>query len=217
MKLIFTFLLMCLVYTSAFARNIQDIKAQIFKTAQSFMGQTDVDGSKKKQIEKLVKELLENVPPLTMEQKAINALGVWNQVWGPYAFDDSSRLPRGIDPAQIYQYISADGFYYNFGEYNLGLNLKFFVKGKYQILENKIAVEFTRHGLVPQKQVDYATLGDDIESQSVKVIPFPSQLPPVGIKGALVEVYADEDLRINYGAQGDDLSDMAIFVMRRVR
>lgn len=199
-------------------RPMNEIKQDIFTMAESFKGQTDPDGSKKKALEVLIKELMQQVPARTMQERAVNALGVWNQVWGPYAFDGSDNIPPGQDPAKIYQYISDQGFYYNFGEFNLlGLNIKFYVKGEYEITDDRINVEFTNQGIVREREVNYATLGDEIEADTVRRTQIPGNIPPVGVKGGLVEVYADDELRINYGVVGSDLSDPALFIMRRVR
>ena len=198
--------------------TISSLKAEIFKLAESFVGQTDPDGSKQKKLEVLVNKLRELIPEQTMQERAMDSVGVWNQVWGPYAFDGSDTVPPGQDPRGIYQYISPDGFYYNFGEYNfLGLNIKFFVRGDYRILDDRIRVEFTDHGLVKEKEVNYLTLGEELESGTARRYDFPRSLPPVGVEGALVEVYADDEIRINYGVQGQDLSDKTIFIMRKVQ
>lgn len=217
--MILTFFLSSFFSTSIFAREIKEIKIEILELAESFKGQMDIDGSKQAAIEELVEELLREVPSLSMAQKAERAFGVWNQVWGPYAFDDSDRMPPGIDVNKIYQYISREGYYYNFAEYKLlGARLRMFLRGNYSLASDRINVEFNRTGLIRETgDIDYFNAGDNIEKGKLKVINFPQNLPPVGVKGALVEVYADDEMRINYGVVGDDLSSQAIFVMRRVK
>lgn len=218
-NLIFSLMMSFVLITSASARDLNEIKSDILKLAESYKGQMDLDGSKQAAIEDLVEELLAEVPTLSMAQKAEKALGIWNQVWGPYAFDDSDRMPPGIDVDKIYQYISKDGYYYNFAEYKLvGVRLKTFLRGVYSLASDRIQVEFNRTGLIRERgNIDYSVAGDMIESGKFKVLNFPSNLPPVGVKGALVEVYADDEIRINYGVIGDDLASKAIFVMRRVK
>lgn len=212
------FVLMLILSTSSFAKNVEELKIEIFQLAESFKGQMDTDGSKQKELEVLVAELVAQVPERTMEEKAISAVGVWNQVWGPYAFDDSNRMPPGIDADKIYQYISDKGYYYNFAEYNFWkLKLKFFLRGNYTIKEDRINVVFTNQGLISEDSFDYAYIGEEIEAQSAQVRNFPTSIPPAGVKGALVEVYSDQEIRINYGVVGDDLENLALFVMRRVK
>lgn len=214
MKLLTFFLALSL---GAFA-NLNNIKKEIMDLAQSFQGQMDEDGSKQKQIELLVDELLKEVPNYTMQEKATRALGVWNQIWGPYAFDDSNRMPPGIDHSKIYQYISNAGFYYNFAEYKLlGFTQKSYLRGVYEIKDDRISVEFTNLGFIRQNEVDYTTIGDDLEAGAVRTIPLPRQFPPAGIKGALIEVYADDEIRINYGVVGGNIDKPAIFVMKRIK
>lgn len=213
-----TLLLSLLICFSSYARDLDGIKRDILSLAQSYQGQMDEDGSKQKKLETLISELKSLVPQLSMQQRAVRALGVWHQVWGPYAFDDSNRMPPGIDPANIYQYISGEGFYYNFAEYNFfGINLKSYLKGKYQILDDRINVQFTNHGLVREKEVNYAKLGDDLEAGAVRTTAFPNQIPPAGVKGNLIEVFADHEMRINYGVVGDNISQPALFIMQRIR
>lgn len=199
-------------------RGLDEIKKDIFSLAESYQGQTDPDGSKQKALEVLIQELLKQVPARSMQERAVDALGVWNQVWGPYAFDGSDNIPPGQNPKKIYQYISDQGFYYNFGEFNfVGLNVKFYVRGEYDIMSDRIGVEFTNQGIVREAEVNYGTLGDEIEADTVRRFEIPGQLPPVGVKGGLIEMYADDELRVNYGVVGSDISDPALFIMKRVR
>lgn len=218
-------LLMCFMLTSVFmvgtvnARELSEVKSEILKLAESYKGQMDEDGSKQEALEVLVDELVAQIPEMTMAEKAKKAMGVWNQVWGPYAFDDNNRMPPGIKFDKIYQYISPNGYYYNFAEYKLlGMNVKSYLRGVYSLEDDRINVQFTKTGLIRGRDaVDYAVAGEKIEQGKLKVFNFPSSIPPVGIKGALVEVYADEDMRINYGVVGDDLRKSAIFVMKRIK
>ncbi|GAB4417177.1 MAG: hypothetical protein OHK0056_25980 [Bacteriovoracaceae bacterium] len=218
-QIIWSLLMTALFMSSLQARELKEIKTEILKLAESYKGQMDLDGTKQAALEELVDELLAEVPPLTMAEKAQRAFGVWNQVWGPYAFDDSDRMPPGIDVDKIYQYISKDGYYYNFAEYKLlGVRLKTFLRGNYSLSDDRVQVQFNRTGLIRERgAISYLTAGEMIEQGKIKVFNFPENLPPAGVKGVLVEVYADDEMRINYGVVGEDLSSQAIFVMKRVK
>ena len=205
--------------TTSFARDITTIKLEILEMAESFKGQTDEDGSKQEALEILIDELMTFVPNMSMEEKAMRALGTWNQVWGPYAFDDSNTVPGGLNVDKIYQYISGDGYYYNFSEKKFaGINVKYFLRGEYEIAEDRINVKFTKTGLILKRgEVNYASAGEAIENKDLRVFNFPASLPPVGVSGALIEVYADEEMRINYGVVGGDIDNPALFILKRAK
>lgn len=202
---------------STYADDRLALRAEIVSLAESFKGQTDPDGSKQKELESLIEKFMQGRANLTIGERAAKIAGnTWNQIWGPYAFDGTDNLPPGIDVNQIYQYVSEEGYYYNFAEYTLlGRTVRTFLRGNYEVLTDSIAVEFNKTGLLLE-DLPYDTAGDLIENKEARVLNFPSFLPPVGIGGKLEEVYADDEIRINYGVIGDDLSTKALFVMRKV-
>lgn len=194
---------------------IQQLKKEIIEMAYSFEGQADLDGTKQAALEEKIEELVTYIPNLTMTEKAIRAIGSWRQIWGPYAFDDSQTVPDRMDVKNIYQVISPDGYYYNFGQYKFRSRVvRSFVRGIYDIQEDRIEVEFDGNGIIlGQPQTPMYELVDALETRNIRAIRFPDFVPPIGIKGALIEVYADADIRINYGVVGADISKPALFVM----
>lgn len=192
-------------------------REDIFTLAESFIGQTDPSGEKQEELEALIAEFMLDKPALSMQEKAAKVIGTWNQVWGPYAFDGSDSVPRGMDVTKIFQYISPNGYYYNFGEYKiLGVRTRTFLRGIYEVGDEEIKVEFNKTGLL-LKDIDYVLAGEAIEKKEVRTIYFPESFPPVGISGILTEVYADDEIRINYGTILDSTSGPALFIMRKVR
>jgi hypothetical protein len=200
---------------SASNEVVQQLKKDIIDLAYSFEGQADPDLSKQAALEEKIDELLNYIPNLTMTEKAIRAIGSWRQIWGPYAFDDSQTVPDRMDVKNIYQVISPDGYYYNFGQYKFRTGVvRSFVRGIYEIQEDRIEVEFNGNGIIlGQRQTPMYQLVDALENREIRAIRFPDFVPPIGIRGALIEVYADEDIRINYGVIGSDISKPALFVM----
>ena len=220
MKIALAFILTLSLISSASAQNnVDELKKEILNLARSYSGQADTSGDLQASIETKVDELLTLVPNLSMAEKAQRALGAWRQVWGPYSYDNSASVPRGIDVNQIYQIIFKEGYYYNFAVYNfVGIESRTFLRGNFSIEEDRIAVEFTKSGLIlgkSQLPLPYQALA--LEDRSLRALYFPDFLPPNGITGALVELYADQDIRINYGVIGDDLSNPVIFVMEPVK
>jgi hypothetical protein len=204
---------------NAFAQDVQSVKSQILTLAESYSGQADPDGSKAKSFEPLIAELLSLSAPQTMEEKAITAVGAWKQVWGPYSYNNSGAAPSGLDPENIYQVISSTGYYTNVGIYDfLGLHLVGLLKGQYTVTSDKIDVQFKQSGILLEKVPKGYTLADLPalkEEGKLCLLEFPKFLPPVGIKGALVEIYDDEDLRITYGEQQGQ-TGRTLYVMQRV-
>jgi len=199
----------------ASSENIQQLKKEILSMAYSFEGQADLDGTKQDALEEKIEELVNFIPNLTMTERALRAIGSWRQVWGPYAFDDSQTVPDRMDVKNIYQVISPDGYYYNFGQYIYRRGVvRSFVRGIYEIQEDRIEVEFNGNGIIlGQPKTPMYLLVDALENRDIRAIRFPDFVPPIGIRGALVEVYADQDIRINYGVVGSDISRPALFIM----
>ncbi len=197
--------------------EITFLKQEILALAYSFEGQADIDGSKQEEIEVKIQELLLLVPRLSFQDRAVKAIGAWRQVWGPYAFDDSQTVPDRIDVKNIYQVIKPEGYYYNFAQYNFGNRLiRSFLRGNFEIRDDRIAVEFNRTGLIlGNSDTPMPGLVDGLENRTVRAVRFPDFLPPSGIRGGLIEIYADDEIRLNYGTVGDNLDNPALFVMER--
>lgn len=205
--------------STVWAQDLATVKAKILSLAQTYAGQADPDGEKAKTFLPLIQELLSYAPPQTMEQKASVAVGAWRQIWGPYFYNNASQVISGLDPNNIYQVISASGIYTNVGVYKFfGAPVVGILKGKYSVSSEKIDVEFVENGILLQKVPQGYSLADLPalkEDGRLCIFEFPSFLPPVGIKGALTEIYVDENLRITYGSQEGE-SGETLYVLQRV-
>ena len=220
LKLLLIAFLLTLTSAHGFESKSQEInrlKQEILELAYSFEGQADTDGTKQDEIELKIQELLLLVPRLSFQDRAVKAIGAWRQVWGPYAFDDSQTVPDRMDVKNIYQVIKPEGYYYNFAQYKFGNRLvRSFLRGNFEIQNDRIAVEFNRTGLIlGSTDVAMPDLVDALENRTVRAVRFPDFLPPSGVRGGLIEIYADEDIRLNYGTVGDNLENPALFVMER--
>jgi hypothetical protein len=205
---------------NAFAQDLQTVKSQILDLAESYSGQADADGTKARSFEPLIQKLLALSSPQTMQEKAAVAVGAWKQVWGPYSYSNSGAAPSSIDPDNIYQVISAKGYYTNVGIYDLlGLHIIGLLKGKYAVSPDEIGVQFKQSGILLEdvpKGYSLADLPALKDQGKLCLLEFPGFLPPVGIKGALIEVYDDADLRITYGEQ-EKQAGKTLYIMKRVQ
>lgn len=195
------------------------IKAEILATAKSFEGQPDTDFKKQELLSALVEELLAITPPSTMAEKADRIVGSWRQVFGPYAYDGTGGVEPGLDTANIYQVVFPEGFYYNVAKRKrLGKNYVQLLKGIYQVETDRLPIEFVESGLFLRHLPDDMKLQDlpyAIERGDLNYVKFPSWLPPVGRRGALIETYTDEELRVTYGI-GDGIDTKRIYILERV-
>lgn len=211
---------LALVLQIASANEIESLKSQIFEKAESFVGRVDTDGKLTAELEGLIDLLVAKSPVLPMPERAQRAIGSWRQVWGPYAFDGSTRVPPGLDVKNIYQVIAPEGYYYNFAQYKLTDSklIRTFLRGEFAVQSDSIFVKFTNLGVIlGQKSLPLPQFAEFIEQGKAKVINAPRWLPPTGIEGRLFEIYADETLRINYGTVADSQKLPALFVMQRQR
>jgi hypothetical protein len=200
-------------------KDVPMLKAEILQLAKSYAGQADPDGSKKKSFEGLISKLLEVTPQRTTQEKAVNAVGAWRQIWGPYDKNSSAKKSPVLDPKSIYQVIAPNGFYTNVAVYDLkGFRVVGILKGKYQVDANQISIQFVENGILWQKIPTGYTLADLPnlhDKNKIKVLDFPASWPPVGIKGSLHEIYSDDTLRLTMGVQEGQAGE-TLYVLERV-
>jgi len=194
--------------------------------AQSYQGQGDPDFSKQQSLDVLVERLLVLKPQRPVKDRLPLLQGTWKQVWGPYDYRNNDR---GVDPkaspADIYQVIFPEGYYYNVMPLKEGSPSSetriTLLRGKYKLSkknENYLKVRFTRNsgnkGL--PEALDYWDLAEKAENgtlpEKITVVPRWVVWLFFG-KGTLNEVYTDDTLRIAYGV-GDEKS--SLYIMTRV-
>lgn len=208
---------------SAKAEGVQEVsvlKKQILAMARAEQGKSDADGARQKEFLAMAKQLASMVPARTQAEFAQNAVGPWHQIWGPTSFKGSGPVSLKLDPAMIYQVIAADGTYTNVGVYHLaGHEVVGLLKGAYKVEADQISLQFTKSSFLAQKVPAGKSLSDlpkMADQGQLRLLTFPSFVPPVGIRGALHEVYSDADLRITEGTQGGQ-AGRTLFILERTK
>jgi hypothetical protein len=226
------FLLIGLLQTpmaQASLETTESLKQQIFRMAQSFEGQADPGQSKQRELEKLVKKLVAQTPMPPIKERIPLLEGAWKQIWGPYDYRNDDG---GIDPKigiyEIYQVVSANGYYYNVAPYypnerkdreQIGL-----LRGEYKLDSsnpNGLRVKFTNYpGVEPRpakmqiwELADLAEAGE-LENEITIVPTWIVRLFFGG--GTLDEVYTDRDMRILYGQGAKKNARRFLYVMQRM-
>lgn len=217
MKLFFLFGFLCLSAQASDPR-ITEIKQEIMSLARAYEGRTDLEGKLQDEIEEQVKDLEKIIPFETMEEKAEKITGAWRQVFGPYSATGDGTIPFGSRTDKIYQIIFPDGVFYNVALFEkLNLKLVFLLKGSYTVTSEAIEGTFIRNSIVARglNEEELYKLPTQAESGTLRALHLPRQLPPVGFGGKLIEVYADEEIRILRG-QTAQFVRPALYVMEKV-
>ena len=213
-------LMSLLLSFSTFAQScVQILKSDIMTLAKTYEGQEDRDGSKQKALEVLVEELEQLIEPLTIEEKAQKIIGEWRQVFGPYSEKADGTITPGMVTEHIYQTIFPNNIYYNVALTKLaGLRSVVLLKGKYDILPQAIKAEFTKQSLLLRNipLEGFSKLPAKLEAGDLRVVNLPDRLPPVGLGGELLEVYADDELRILRGTS-PSYTKTALLIMEKVK
>ncbi len=211
-------------------RSVDEIKAEIFALAESFMGQGDPDYSKQRQFEPLLEELLAANPQPPVADRLPLLHGVWQQVWGPYSYRGDDRgVDDDLTPEEIYQVVFPGGYYYNVtprdvtkpdAEQRIAL-----LRGKYELvpdLRDMLKVRFTRFPGNKGRPADMP-IWDLAALAEEDALPNETTIVPRFIVwlffggGGLREVYTDEDMRITFGETSlTDRAKEELYIMRRV-
>lgn len=219
MKLTLLACLMVLSFSAFSQSRVQILKKDIMTLAREFEGQEDRDGSRQARLEVLVEELEQLIEPLTMEEKAQKIIGEWRQVFGPYSEKADGTITPGMVTEHIYQTIFPNGTYYNVALIKLaGIRSVLLLKGEYEILPQAIKAEFTKQSLVLRNvpTENFSKLPALLEAGQLRVVNLPDRLPPVGQGGELLEVYADDNLRILRGTS-PSYTKTALLIMEKVK
>jgi hypothetical protein len=219
MKL-FTALIFCSLSLSVWSQSrVQILKNDILSLSRQFQGQEDRDGSKQAALESMVAELENLIEPLSMDQKAKKIIGEWRQVFGPYSEKADGTITPGMVTEHIYQTIFPNGTYYNVALVKLaGVKSVILLKGEFEVLPQAIKAEFTRQSLLWRKvpTENFSKLPALLEAGKLQVTHLPNRLPPVGQGGELLEVYADDTLRILRGTS-PSYTKTALLIMEKVK
>lgn len=220
MKIIFVATL--IGFTSQiFASNIviADLKNEIMNLARTYEGRTDQDGKLQNELEQKVQDLEKVLPYLTMQEKAQKIGGAWRQVFGPYSPKGDGTIPVGTSTANIYQIIFPQGIFYNVALSRLAkFKAVILLKGKYQVTDEAIEAVFTRNSILLRGIPDNRLyeLAQKLEAGEISPYHLPSRLKPVGLGGQLLEVYADDEVRILRG-KTESFVRPALYIMEKAK
>lgn len=189
--------------------RIEQLKKSILTIARANTSRTDNFLEVRNQLQPLVNELLKLAPDRLEAEKLPEVVGGWRNLWSDMPFGE------GVDPTQVYQAVSEDGYYYNIartvtrqGEFTSFLRGSYTNQGSYLRIEftaNSIRSEFYSAGTALLK------LAEDFEA---KLIPAKAIGGPIGVTGILINAYVDQDLRIVTGNSISD-SDLSLFILER--
>lgn len=202
--------------------KIAQLKKQILKVATENMMSTETRKQVREQLDPLVQELAVTAGPVTEKAWMDYAPGSWQQIWS----DERDNSPAGApqqDYGKIYQYISVQGWGFNFGErvvapgqsVTFALSVVGSVKGNEQTTE--ITKAFARPGPLERGE-SLAELSHKIKtgaSSGFLEVPagrFPQG--PIGAKGILKLQFIDADLKVGYAANVYT-GEMELFVLSR--
>jgi hypothetical protein len=210
--------------------EVKVLKETIVKTAEKYQGQGDPDFKIQKELEPLVQKLLTLEPQSKVIDRLPVLFGVWKQVWGPYEYRKNDRsVDPTLNPKEIYQVISPEGFYYNVSP-NMNPKRKVekninYLKGQYVISKidpNGLDVKFVKFiGMKkrPTEKPIYQYVDEAERNQlptQITVVPRPIVKLFFG-GGTLREIYTDEDLRILYGSNNREFKNQYLYIMTRVK
>lgn len=211
------------ISSAAFAASAESLKEKIINIATENMTRTDNYPEVRAALQPLVDEL-SSLQDLSEEEKLELKLGGWKQLWTDDADDENSN--NFISSAlreQTYQYVSADGFFYNISTvtFPFGIRETAFLRAEYKKdPEGGSTFFFTSLELTRGATTDETDLGsislavenDEVRSTKLNFFKFPRG--PVGAEGYIDTLYIDENIRIDQGFNLAD-GDMDLFVLIR--
>ena len=184
-------------FTAAHAADgdrVAELKKEIKTIALANIDRTDNFPAVRSQLQPLVDELISLAPAKLEADKLALVAGGWRNLWADQGFGP------GTDAKQVYQAVSADGYYYNIsltktpvGEFTN------FLRGAYTDGGNLLNIEFTANSIRKDffpAGTPVLALAQDFEAGKITALPIPG---PIGVKGTLVNAYVDQDFRIVTG------------------
>lgn len=198
------------LYASAKTDRVSELKAEIKEIATT----ATADGrdllAARNDLSPLVNELIAISPSQTEAERAELVVGGWVNLW-----TDNNFGPT-LNPANVYQVVSPKGFYYNISRVptRSGEVVTNFLRGAYEDKGSYLAIEFTANSvsnidLNPGDEL--LPLAEKVEQGLLATTPVPG---PIGVTGALLNVYVDEDLRIVWGNSSQN-SRPLLFILER--
>jgi hypothetical protein len=197
--------------------NSKALKQKLLAIAEANTSNTVDLAATRKSLNPLIAQLagIYGSPPAATEKRVF---GVWKQIWS----DDFRPSPPGApaaDLTRIYQVVTPNGYFFNFGESKTpGGAFGTALRGKYASNGRGLDIEFTRlaalSGALPADS-GIGMLATKIENGAEQVKDFPPR-PPIGVQGKLQNLYLDSELRI---VQGGTIQQQynQIYILKRVK
>lgn len=210
----------CQTSVMAASDRISELKEKILEIALENNKNRDNLKEIRASLDPLVQELGEYHNPVTAEDDLAALSGVWQELWS----DDIEPEPPlfSVDRSKTYQIVTDQGYFYNVSQLNGALGVKFsaYLRGKYDIADDYLAIEFTNVGAQLGGLSDSGQLEQkiqDIETGEEGLIDMTgqSQFPngPIGAKGFIRNIYIDADFRVATGYNAaDNIQDLFVLV-----
>ncbi len=201
------------------SQRIQELKYEILDTAFTAQGDYDSDDNSvdvRQKLDPLVDELISLAPQRSEQQKLIDVIGTWYQVWS-----DGPAGPQGQGALadSIWQVVFPEGYYWNVAREQTGTTQSMgYLRGKFTLNDTSFAIEFTKAVFNPQWSFAEPTrlaMLAEFGAFDANPTPFPPGTSPVGKKGTLANVYVDEDIRICREGGGDFGNNTYLYIFER--
>ncbi|QDK37159.1 PAP/fibrillin family protein [Bdellovibrio sp. NC01] len=199
------------------ADRIKELKYEILQIAFDAQGEFDTDDNSvevRQKLDPLVDELASLVPARTEQEKLIDVIGTWYQVW---ADGPGGQPGMGARADSIWQVVFPEGYYWNVArdQYGEAKNMGY-LRGKFTVGDNALNIEFTKAVTNPDWSYSEPTrLAMLAEFGAFDKNPAPPEQSPIGKKGILQNVYVDEDIRIVRGGGGDFGNNTYLYILER--
>ncbi len=215
--------LLAVTIAQASPERIVQLKGEIQRIALDNI--TNVNNRKeiRAQLDILIQELQSLSDPVDEATWVIYAPGSWQQIWS----DEKDMSPPGSPQQnlkQIYQYVSVEGWGFNFGERIIKSNqaVTFALAVQGSVAGNEQTTEITKAYF----KSGGLNLGESILSLSESIrdgtnsdfaVRDAGKFPngPIGAKGVLSLKFLDEDLKLGY-TPNVYTGEIELFVMKRV-
>ncbi|MFN9069190.1 MAG: hypothetical protein ACK5V3_18345 [Bdellovibrionales bacterium] len=205
------------------SQRIGILKSQIKSIALSNITNVETRQQTRQQLDPLIEEIGKLAGPVTEKAWMDFAPGSWQQIWS----DERDNSPPGApaqDYSKIFQYISVQGWGFNFGERIVapGQSVTFALSVIGSIQQNEQTTEITgayarMQGLQTGESIGELShkikTGAESGFEAINAGRFPQG--PIGAKGVLNLIYLDETLKVGYAANVYT-GDKELFILRRL-
>ncbi|MDG0817755.1 PAP/fibrillin family protein [Bdellovibrio svalbardensis] len=199
--------------------RIQELKYEILEISFNAQGEYDSDDNNlevRQRLDPLVEELISLAPPRSEQQKLVDVIGTWYQVWADGPGGPPGQGARGDS---IWQVVFPEGYYWNVARNQYGpVQNMGYLRGKFSVNTDSLAIEFTKAVFNPQWSFAEPTrlaMLAEFGAFDANPTPFPPGTSPIGKKGYLANVYVDEDIRICRGGGTDFGDNTYLYILER--